>query len=182
MLLATLLFLSLSILILFAFFYFYPFPTANNCACAVHLLTSFGRSFKMQMHMLVFVRGQTAVWLVVQCFGTARAGTLIDQSVIQKIATAWLVIMLALDRMDTCCWTHTVADWDQETHRRKKLAVLYCTVLFCGAQESWCCTWCLTEESSAAHYTHQPFRLLLYKPHAETVIVVDTTSYAELSH
>ena len=39
--------------------------------------------------------------------------------------------LLALDGMDTHCWTSSVyiADWDQESHKRKKLAVLWCSVV-----------------------------------------------------
>ena len=46
------------------------------------------------------------------------------------------VLVLALDGMDTCCWTSTVADevaGDRESRKRKKVAVLCCSVMLKSA-------------------------------------------------
>ena len=68
------------------------------------------------------------VWLAVQCFGASgNTNRPLKQTVVQKIVIC--CSLLALDGMDTCCWTGTVADWDRESRRRKKLAVLCCSVV-----------------------------------------------------
>ena len=98
-------------------------------------------------YAMVFVRGQALVWLVVQCFGASgNSNRPLKETVILKI----ILWCSAMDR-------HLLMDWysswlQTESHRRKNL--LYS--MFCGDHESWCPTWCLTEDSSAAHYTRQP--------------------------
>ena len=122
----------------------------------------FWREFQMHMRMLVFVRGQAVVWLVVQCFvASGNTNRPLKHTVIRKKSHSLLIASSGWD------W-HLLLDWysswlgPRESYKKE----LCCVVPFCmrcsrilGLVPT--CNWCLTEESSAAHYTRQPFRLLL---------------------
>ena len=86
--------------------------------------------------------------------------------------------LLALDGMDTCCWTGTVADWDQESRRRKKLAVLCHSVTLKSILVPM---HLVTDRREFSSYSYYP-TVLAAAQAPETVVVVATASYAELSH